>query len=271
MAKCIELKFLKDLDIFDGTFESIEKNIFMRLFNQQNLPFDKDLDKVPHIKTADLAITYSVEKKTYINKQKSRECYLITNEDLEMLKVEVDRLKEIAIENAFKHNSAKIETLFEHAIRGHIMHPLTSVPNNMPLVIDVNKVHNKRKSIFDGSQFGQLPLYNNMNENKKDVLMISNRTQTYASVNMFGETLDKVYDKFQENFYILPMSVHEVICIREGYATKEGELTTKEAVEELKDMIEEVNDVLIEDATEILSYNVYYHSKDDCCTMIVTN
>jgi hypothetical protein len=154
------------------------------------------------------------------------------------------------------------------------MHPLTTIPSNAPLMVDINKGPQIKKggSVFDGSQYGQLPLINNMDEQKKDVLMISNRTQTFAAINyIFSETLEKVYDKFQENFFIIPMSVHEVICIREGYANKNGELTTKEAIEELEDMVEQVNDVITENTAEILSYNIYYHSKEDCCTMIVSN
>ena len=76
--------------------------------------------------------------------------------------------------------------------------------------------------------------------------------------------------EFKENFYIVPSSVHELICIKSSYATDNGDKLEKQVIEDLEDMVEQINDVIHENTSNILSYNIYYHIHDDNCTMIVT-
>ena len=70
MADYKEFDSIQRFDMFDGTFESIKNNLFMRLFNKHNLPLNRKLDDVPHINYIDLAVTFSIEERTYINKNK---------------------------------------------------------------------------------------------------------------------------------------------------------------------------------------------------------
>ncbi len=273
MADYKELKAIEDFEIFDGTFESIKNNLFMRLFNKRNLPLDKELDTVPHVNYADLAITFSIEERTYFNGKRGMYSYLITNEDMETLKVDIDTLRKIATKNLLNKNSVRIETISQHITRNHVFSPLTRVPNNISTMIHVDGGMNtniERNSVFEGNEFGPLPIMNN-SEDTKDVLLISNRTQTFASINfVMPEVLEKVYSEFKENFYIIPSSIHEMICVKSSYATDNGTKTEKQVLEELEDMVEQINDVMHENTLNILSYNIYYHIHDDKCTMIVT-
>lgn len=267
MTKYKELKSLSEFEMFDGTLESIKSHISMRMFNKDNLPFDKSLDSIPHSLFVDLVSTFSVENKTYFDKKnKGVICYMLTNEDIEKFNIDKDTLLIIANKNIMKNNSVRIESIQEHIIRSNVMHPLTRIPSDATLMMGGNSRANNN-SIFRGSS--ELPIINN--QNKDDVLLISNRTQTFAAINfLFNDTLTRLYEKFKENFYMIPMSVHELICIRESYASKNGELSQKETVEELADMVEQVNDTMISNTADILSYNIYYHSLDDYCTMIVS-
>lgn len=271
MADYKELESLKDFNMFDGTFESIKDNLFMRLFNKNNLPLNKQLDTVPHINFIDLVITFSIEEKTYFDKTKGLYTYLITNEDIEMLNIDIKDLKAIAMENLLNKNSPRVETISQHIIRNHIFSPLTRIPSNMEAMAQINeKEHKKSFKIFEGEQFGSIPLINS-SEDTKDVLLISNRTQTFASVNLTNpDVLKKVFIEFgNENFFIVPTSVHEIICIKYSFATNNGSKSEKQAIEDLEDMIEEINDIIHENTNDILSYNVYYHICDDNCTMII--
>lgn len=270
MADYKELDSMQKFDMFDGTFESIKNNLFMRLFNKKNLPLSKKLDAVPHIDYGDLAITFSIEQRTYFDCIKGIYSYLITNEDMETLNVNQETLQEIATKNLLDKNSVRIETLNQHYVRNHIFSPLTRIPDEAVSSMQLEGPKKHPANILEGNQFGPLPVINT-SEDTKDVLLISNRTQTFASVNLFmPNVLKKVYNEFKENFYIIPTSIHELICIKHSYATDDGVKSEKQAIEDLEDMVEQINDIIHKDTTNILSYNIYYHIHDDNCTMIVT-
>lgn len=270
MADYKEFDSIQKFDMFDGTFESIKNNLFMRLFNRQNLPLNKKLDDVPHINYIDLVATFSIEERTYFNGSRGIYSYLITNEDMEMLKVNERTLREIAIKNLLDKNSPRIETINQHIVRNHVFSPLTRIPNNTPTMVSIDGPKSINHNLFDGNEYGQLPIVNNVGDTK-DVLLISNRTQTFASVNLvIPEVLNKVFDEFKENFYIVPSSIHELICIKSSYATNNGDKPEKQVIEDLEDMVEQINDVVHENTSNILSYNIYYHIHDDMCTMIAT-
>ena len=272
MADYKELSSMQDFEMFDGTFDSIKDNLFMRLFNKNNLPLHKKLDMVPYVKYADLVLTFSVEQRTFFDKKKGLYSYLITNEDMEKLNVTEETLREIATKNLLNKNSARVETLNQHLIRNHVFSPLTRIPDGATSMIQIEGPNIKRTSPLEGNQFGALPILNPSEEDEtKNILLISNRTQTFASVNLINpEVLEKVYKEFNENFYIVPSSVHELICMKASYVTDNGNKPEKQAVEDLEDMMEQINDVIHQDEFNILSYNIYYHIHDENCTMIVT-
>ena len=272
MADYKELDSIQKFDIFDGTFDSIKDNLFMRLFNKNNLPLNKELDTVPYVRYSDLVVTFSIEERTYINNKKGIYSYLITNEDMKTLNVNIETLREIATKNLTDKNSVRIETISQHIIRNHVFSPLTRVPDNMTPMFNIEgpEINKNPSDLFEGNPFGPLPIMDS-SKDTKDVLLISNRTQTFASVNfIMPEVLEKIYNEFKENFYIVPSSVHEVICIKSSYATDNGNKSEKHVIEDLEDMMEQINDVLHQDISNILSYNIYYHMHDDNCTMIIT-
>ena len=269
MADYKEVTSMREFDMFDGTFESIKDNLFMRLFNKRNLPLNKELDTVPHIVYADLALTFSIEERTYFDKIKGIRSYLITNEDMNVLGINEETLKQIATQNIIDKNSVRIETINQHIIRNHVFSPLTRIPDNATSMMHIEGPEKKKVNLFEGNQFGTIPIMY-PSERTKDVLLISNRTQTFASVNfIMPSVLEKVYEEFEENFYIVPTSIHELVCIRQGYATDDGIKPEKQVIEDLKDMVEQINDVIHQNTANILSYNIYYHMHDDRCTMIV--
>lgn len=269
MADYKEFTSLNEFSMFDGTLESVKENIFMRLFNKHNLPLNKKLDTVPYVRHADLVLTISVEERTYFDNRRGMYTYLITNEDLELLNTDFKTLKEIAMKNLIDKNSARIETLTEHTFRAHIFSPLSEIPDGMNMMLDVKGKESIKRNLFEGNKYGPLPIVDTNGTN--DILLISNRTQTFASVNfIIPEVLDKIYYEFGQNYYIIPISVHELICVKSSYVDNNGKKTHKQAIEDLKDMVEEINDVVHKNESDILSYNIYYHMHDDRCTMIVT-
>lgn len=262
MADYKELNSLKDFNIFDGTFESIKSHLFMRLFNKYNLPLGKELDSVPHFTYADMVATLSVEAKEYFSGRRGVRCYMITNEDVEKLGITKEELKKIAIKNLQDKNSARIETINQHLVRANILSPLVNKEDfGAAIQLGGPPKQTNPNTIFSGDQFGSVMF---QKSESKNVVLISNRTQTFASINfVMPGVLNEVHNVFGENFYIVPSSVHELICVKSSFITNDGDKPEKQAIEDLVDMLEQINDVVQTNERNILSYNVYYYVYED--------
>ena len=76
-----------------------------------------------------------------------------------------------------------------------------------------------------------------------------------ASVILYPGLLHRLGSQLEEDFYILPSSVHECILVPESAGCGR---------EELREMVRSVNDTQVP-PQEILSYQVYYYSvREDC-------
>ena len=76
-----------------------------------------------------------------------------------------------------------------------------------------------------------------------------------ASCILYKNLLRNFACEKNENFYIIPSSIHEVLLVPESQGLK---------MDELKSMVQEVNDTEL-DREEILSYSVYYYNRElDC-------
>lgn len=262
MADYKELKSLKEFDIFDGTFESIKSHLFMRLFNKHNLPLGKELDSVPYFTYADMVATLSVETKDYFSGRRGVYCYMITNEDIKEFGITKEELRKIAIKNLQDKNSARIETINQHLVRANVLSPLVNKEDfGATIQLSGTQKQINHNTIFSGDQFGPVMF---QKSDKKNIVLISNRTQTFASINfIMPGVLDKVCDIFEEDFYIVPSSVHEIICVKSSFITNDGEKPEKQAIEDLADMLEQINDVVQTNDKNILSYNVYCYVYGD--------
>jgi hypothetical protein len=266
VQKYNEFQTLSQFKFDTSNWTNVKDHVFLRLFNVENLPNGIQITDVPHMRFMDLVATFSIEEKTYINNQRSVNAYMLKNADVEKFSIDLSILKTVAVSNIKEKNGPRLETLIENSMKSNVFYPLSRLPEGLPYGIDMDQSKKKFSSFGEAPQ---MPMF--MTNDTNNVLVISNRTNTFASTNLlFPDVLEKVYHNFgNENFYIIPMSVHKSLCVRKGYATHNGEYSDQEAVNELSDMLEHVNDIINTNTAEILSYNVYYHVHDDKCTMIV--
>jgi hypothetical protein len=97
-----------------------------------------------------------------------------------------------------------------------------------------------------------------------NVLMLCNKYNTFGASYMASfDILEEIYERFNENFYIIPLSVHEVMCVRSGYASRDGEKPRTEVDDDFLDMIEAFNDNHNKSWKDILSYKIYYYYGDE--------
>ena len=161
------------------------------------------------------------------------------------------------------------------AVMYRIDHKDTSIPVQKVLLdswnIDLDTLHktaieNMQKSkehILSMANFmekqmdGPLPEFMYYELPSEDFMLVCSRAMngSYGASIMLDDGLyEKVKDKFKSNFYILPSSIHEVICVKDTPALNLD-------VDFLKDMVKDINKTEVR-PEEKLSDSVYYYDID---------
>ena len=95
-------------------------------------------------------------------------------------------------------------------------------------------------------------------EDRDGLWVLSNKKQVHgASVIASEETLSKLAERLDDDLYILPSSIHEVLAMR----------VSNKNVDELRGMVGDVNETQVSEE-ERLSYNVYKYDRADRVLMI---
>jgi hypothetical protein len=170
--------------------------------------------------------------------------YNISKSDLEKYSrdnMEYDRCKRIA---TYKEFSSRVSNPF-YAIS-------KPVPNSMLMAVG-GGLKDGAYFIEDEDKYG--------NEN---ILISFSKDISYGgSYQFMPSTLREVSNRFRNNdFYIIPMSIHETMFVNKKYVTDDMYKNLYETEQDLLDMLEDVNDNA--DWRDIMSYNIYYYSKDNC-------
>jgi hypothetical protein len=94
----------------------------------------------------------------------------------------------------------------------------------------------------------------------ENILILCNKYDVLGASYMASfDILKEIYERFGESFYIIPLSIHKVMCVRSGYATHEEEKPFSEVDDDFLDMIEDYNDKCNKSCKDILSYKIYYY------------
>ena len=211
-------KYQGELNLdFVHDFESAKYRIIPRLVNRE---MNKELLKDRPYKTfEDLAITYHI-----------------------LFNADNNNLQTIAIDNQIMHNwGVSLDVLHENAI---LNLPSLMKPKCQGLLSTL-------KDIAGGD-------FDCVGADEEVMFVISNDRK----VNGAAAVLDKSFmeavcrDIFQDKeFYIIPSSVHEMICIRKTLGCHEN------TIEDIKAMISSVNNTEVANE-DILSYNLYSYSHE---------
>jgi len=215
----------KPLDIsFFMNFDSkVKSRIYYKVINRDR---NKELlSRVPYVSYLDLAIVF------YYLMPSSEDfefdgfgAIMITNEHMELWKIETQELMDAASQNTPQLLGLKVRGL------------LTTIADYM---------NDEELAIMAQEEDSYVPLYVATNERAIDG----------ASVILYKDMLKAMAEKLKSDIFIIPCSIHEVIIVK---VTKGCQMDT----DSLKDLISYVNKTEVAES-EILSDSLYYYSKDD--------
>lgn len=199
-----------------ANFDAVKDKIVFRVCNAEK---NKEIiDKCPHIMKDDLVLSYCIV--VGVDKD-GIGSIRITNEHMNSWGTSPEELERLAWENTERVLPTSIKTMADtlREMLGADGMPEEMIEAMIPQVPD----------------------------GEPEMIIVSNESKVNGAVNIFlPETIDKVLERTNgQDFYILPSSVHEVICISGDFSPSE-----------LEDMVHEVNRTVLEDA-DYLSDSVY--------------
>lgn len=154
------------------------------------------LEEIPHIPFENLQVIFKFDLQSFVGGGTAN----VTNHYMKKQGWDEQKLMEIAMTNPIYRNQIKI-TPMEHLLFGPP----------------------------DGAAMDDL---SNIREYEAPMVIVSNAARSYgASAILDQEAMGRISDAFQEDFYILPSSVHECIAVPKS----------EQPLEELQAMVQEVN------------------------------
>lgn len=237
VGESMDMKFFLD-------YSKVKGKIVFRLVNYEKNR--EQLQKMPHIPYLDLAVVFSC---MVMNDRIGSASIQIMNSHCGMWEVTEKQLYEAAMRNTPKYLRARItgmdellKSIFSERLRGELEKWLDSHPGEAgeitPQWIENMAKRRCSAALLERPEAMMYVLSNSTKQNGAACILYPNLLKRFAA----GKN---------ENFYILPSSVHEVILVPDRGEEEPGRL---------KDMVREVNTTQVEEE-EILSDAVYYYNR----------
>lgn len=209
------------------SYERIKENLYVKVINRKEN--SKRLERMPWIEFMDLAVVAYVEIDELgcgsgtIN---------VSDDNMNMWGIDKETLFKVALKNT-----------------GRKMYPCLEKIDDMMREIFNEKIANS--CLFDESEMEQAM---EMFDTGRDSLLyvLTNHTKLNGAVYIiFNDILKSVSEKLNDNFFILPSSIHELIIVPEKCGIQR---------KELESMVREINRTEL-DPKEVLSDSVYYFDR----------
>lgn len=212
---------------FSYHYDDMKSNIIYRLVN-----YDKNkklLEKVPHVKFLDLAVTFHC---LVHNDMDGIGTIRITNEHLEAWKITLKELLKSATVNTKKRFPPQIRSMDE-VIRQMLREEVSQ--EEIPVEL-------------------QDSLMNDEYDSKTKMYILSNSQGINGATSLiYLDVLKEFAEHHKSDFFILPSSIHEVILVPYDKTISKESLT---------EMVKDVNRTQVA-CDEVLSDKVYYYSREN--------
>ncbi len=218
---------------FTYAYEQMKPFIIYRLVNYDRN--QKLLERIPHIRYLDLAITYHCLVR---EDEEGIGTIRITNEHMKQWKAHLKELHELAAENT-KRLFPEILRSMEEVIRSLLLEELAGQEDEMQEVVN--------------------PFILDTAEQKNKMYILTNQKGINgASCLLYPDVMNKLSEDFQSDFYIFPSSIHELILV----PTNDNKNS-----KEYSEMVREINVTQVA-REEVLSDRVYYYSRGKGLTVL---
>lgn len=235
----VSLDHFKRFDPYN--WEELKNRITCKLSNTKVFNATNDVNEILHSNRMDLTAIYIVSELS--QDRKHLLSYALKQSDLE----KIDKTKE-DIEMQVKFNlqndfNKRIKPLRDDAISQETLYPLMQFPKDISLNNSANA------------------LIEDINSDHENILTVTNKYNVFgASYILDQNTLRELYGRLGDNFYVIPMSIHKIMCVSSRYVTKGKDIY--EAEDDLLDMVFEMNQST-KNTEDILSYKIYKYIADD--------
>lgn len=243
MRRIVEIieknKVTKQLDVdFFMDYEQVKKKLVLRLINKEkNVEL---LKRVPHLEFADLAIVCHC---LMITEEIGNGSILIYKQHLENWGITEDTL----FHDAFK-NSPVIEPYSILRVSEMVKNILSdNVREQIDEICEEDSAY--KEELWENTLEAMAM---EIEEKHVPMSVLTNSRRYYGAASLvYPGVLETLGEMLQDDFYILPSSVHEIIFIGKSEGIE---------VATLNDMIEEVNRTQVEEE-EILSNHAYFYER----------
>ncbi len=234
--KSNRIESVSNLDFFKD-YETSKQKIYYKLINaKKNEALLKEVPFVPYL---DLAIVFYCDCS---NELFGNAAILIKNSHLAMWGIDAEKLYQAAILNTPRNNPYEIKAmdtmmleLYAADIRRELERKHISYSEQWIEQLAAQMVEKEAPA---GER---TPMY---------VLTNTGRTHGAACI-LYHNLLDEFAKRINDNLYILPSSIHEIIIVPASLAGKASEL---------REMVKEINETQVEEE-EVLSDSVYFFNR----------
>lgn len=240
MQKNYRIDFLSSLSDNLTTWQEVSGHVSMIMINAKRL--DQHGSPV-HTRYLDLAMIFTVQNEF----SDYMEVYVLQENDLDRFGVTKDQVYKTAESNALLKRRFRLMPLSE-ALDQSMLAPLAK---DTPVV----DTKNSNKVVLDVDPI----------TGEENVLVCTLKHRPFGAAYMFmPKVLDEVSKRFnRQDFYIIPVSMHEVWFIKNSYVSRNGKKSYQDVEIDLLDMLEEYNDTVNTNWQDILSYQLYYYLGND--------
>lgn len=253
-----------------SSWEGFKESVFIRLINSKHIQkYAKDIyhneNQIVYSKWMDLAVTFSVQETVRENNEKILVSHILTEWDLEQYGIQKEDIMKQALLNMATSRKRRIMQFRYFTVHDNQMYPIFEMPQGMKM--QIGGANNTPSGFVNDVDF------NFETEHEQENILIITYKNGYfgASLLCVPSILNEVYERFNENYYILPMSTHQLMCVRNTYASHKGQRPTYEVEDDLLSMVEDINDRKDVCWKDILTYKIYYYAGDDGHVVIPVN
>lgn len=219
----------KEEEGFTYTLENVKKRIIYRLLSYERNR--RLLEKIPHIKFLDLAVTYYC---LIQNDESKISAIRITNEHLQSWNISVNDLHKLAVNNTKREFPP-------------VILPMDDVIQEFQ--------DEEKKALYSNTVTEEIQedKANKSNEQTNKMYLLSNSAGIYGATCLLYKNLLRNFSaKVQTDLYILPCSIHELILMPNRRDIDKDELAR---------LVRSINRTQLS-YDEVLSDNVYFYSRE---------